>query len=274
MIRISNLSFSYGKQPLFKGFNLEIHRNQTLLITGINGVGKSTLLRLIAGVLLPKEGEITYEGESIYKIKKRIGFISDSMSLYNDMKVSEIISFHMNMFGIEEFHDSLIKHTKISYSQTVGKLSIGQRVLLHLNLILSQNPDIILIDEVLPSIDAYLRDLFLNELLNVISKREVTVVMVNLNFYDIENIVDRVILLKNGLIAVDEPIDVLKCRVKKLICEKPPENLPVIFNQRFGDNFESFIYPFDNEKDKIKGELVELDLTDIIKAFIGGEYVN
>jgi ABC-2 type transport system ATP-binding protein len=232
MIKIDNLSFSYEKKPLFNGFNLEIPKNQTLLITGINGVGKSTLLRLIAGVLLPKDGKITYDDKLIEGNKKKIGFISDSMSLYNDMKVSELIHLHKDIFKINEFYDSLIKHTKIPYSQKIGKLSVGQRVLLHLSLILSQNPDIILIDEVLPSIDAYLRDLFLNELIKVISERETTVIMVNLNFYDIENIIDRVILLKNGLIAVDEPIDILKSKVKKIICNTPPRKSTCNFQSK------------------------------------------
>jgi len=243
MIKINSLTFSYGDNPLFNNFNLEIPKNQTLLITGINGVGKSTLLKLMAGVLKPIMGKIKYDGRPIEKIKKRIGFISDSMSLYNDMKISNLISLHKRMFGIDEFYDSLIKHTKIKYSQKVGQLSIGQRAILHLSLILSQKPKIILIDEVLPSIDAYLRELFLNELLKVIAEGDITVVMVNLNFHDIESLVNRVILLKNGKIEIDEPIDILKSRVRKLICEKVPENLPVIFNQKFGNYFESFIYP-------------------------------
>ncbi len=274
MIKIENLSFSYGKKPIFENFNLEVKDNETLLITGINGVGKSTLLRLMAGVLLPDKGSILIDSKPVSESKKRIGFISDKMSLYNDMTVDSLIKFHKNIYGLESFYGSLIKHTKIKYDQKVGKLSVGQRAILHLSLILSQSPDILLIDEVLPNIDAYLRELFLNELLKVISEKEITLVLVNLNFYDIENLVDRVVLLKDGKIMVDEPIEYLKDRVKKIVCEKIPGKLPVIYRQRVGNLDEIFVYPFDDNKEEGDFEVIDLDLTEIIKAFIGGEYVN
>ena len=273
MIKIENISFSYGKKQLFEKFNLEIKDNETLLITGINGAGKSTLLRLIAGVLLPETGSIILNEKPMCEQKRKIGFISDAMSLYNDLTVSELIRLPSKVFGIGNFYDFLINHTKISYNQRVGKLSVGQKVILHLSLILSQKPDVLLIDEVLPNIDAYLRELFLNELLNVISERKVAVIFVNLNFYDIEKLVDRVILLKDGEIIVDESIEDLKEKVKKIVSEDTVKDIPVIYRQRVGNFQESFVYPYDN---KLENEfsVIDLDLTEIVKAFIGGEYVN
>ena len=275
MIKIENLYFSYGKHMVYENLSLEIPKNQVLLITGINGVGKSTLLKLIAGVLLPERGKIHFSPEIGPEPKRKIGFISDSMSIYENLTVKEMIEVHRTLYGIDEFDDSLIKHTKIRMDQKIKDLSIGQRVIFHLNLILSHNPDILLIDEVIHSIDAYLRDLFLKELIRVISERQVTVILVNLNFYDIENIVDRVILIKDGKIEVDEPIEKLKQRVKKVISPIRPENLPVIFLYPLGNMYEYFIYPFREEYMKsLEGEVVDLDLTEIIKAFIGGEYVE
>lgn len=246
-----------------------------LLITGINGVGKSTLLKLIAGVLIPEKGTIQFSPEIGADPKRKIGFISDSMSIYENLTVREMIEVHCHLYGVDEFDDSLIKHTKIRLDSKIKNLSIGQRVIFHLNLILSHKPDILLIDEVIHSIDAYLRDLFLKELIRVISEREVTVILVNLNFYDIENMVDRVILIKDGRIEVDEPIVELKKRVKKVISHQKPDGLPVIFFYPVGGVFEYFVYPYREEDVKhIEGEVVDLDLTEIIKAFIGGEYVE
>ena len=129
-----------------------------------------------------------------------------------------------------------------------------------------------MIDEVLPNIDAYLRELFLNELLKVISERKVTVILVNLNFYDIEKLVNRVILLKEGKILIDESIEDLKNKVKKIISEDSVVTLPIIYKQRVGNYEESFVYPYNKTEDDF--DVIDLDLTEIIKAFIGGEYVN
>ncbi len=142
-----------------------------------------------------------------------------------------------------------------------------------MNLILSLDPEILLIDEVIHSIDAYLRQVFLEELIALMARKRVTVIMVNLNFHDIEHIVERVILLKAGEIAVDEPIDLLKARVKKVVAPSPPPELHVLFQRRSPGRSEYFVYPFSRQENKtLDGEVVDLNLTEIVTAFIGGEY--
>jgi ABC-type multidrug transport system ATPase subunit len=87
MIKIKNLTFGYGSrrdQPIFKSFNLEVQKGETVLITGINGTGKTTLLRLMAGALLPQSGTIEYAQELGEDPRAKIGFISDQMNLYED----------------------------------------------------------------------------------------------------------------------------------------------------------------------------------------------
>jgi ABC-2 type transport system ATP-binding protein len=273
MIRIKNLSFSYEKIKIFDHFNLHVPEGQSCLITGINGVGKSTLLRLIAGVLEPDEGEIIFNAKMGDVPKRKIGFISDKLSIYESLTVSRGIELHKSVYGVSTFDDSLIKHTKIRPEQTIKELSIGQRTILHLSLILSAEPELLLIDEIIHSMDAYLRKFFLEQLINLLSQRSVTVIMVNVNFHDIEHMVDRVILLKDGKIAVDEAIDALKDKVKKVVCQYPPENLPVLSQSGHPDRPDYFIYPFEEQfRQQIDGEVVDLNLTEIVTAFIGGEY--
>lgn len=270
MITIKNLSFSYEKQRVFDGFNLHLPAGQSCLITGINGVGKSTLLRLMAGVLEPDEGEIIYNPEMGSIPKRKIGFISDKLSMYESLTVARGIELHQSVYGVNTFDDSLIRHTRIRPDQQIKELSVGQRTILHLSLILSAEPEVLLIDEIIHSMDAYLRKFFLDQLISLLSRRSVTVVLVNVNFHDIEHMVDRVILLKNGRIAVDEKIDDLKEKVRKVVGQDSSGTFPVIFQS----GPDLFIYPFDDKfLPDIEGEVVDLNLTEIVTAFIGGEYV-
>lgn len=273
MIEIKDLSFSYGKNKVYKNFNLLIPEGQTCLITGINGVGKSTLLRLIAGVLRPDEGTISFKKILSDDPRRKIGFISDSLSLYENLTVHQAIGFHRSVYHLASFDDSLIRHTKIGDDQKIKELSIGQRTILHLSLILSNEPEILLIDEIIHSIDAYLRRIFLEQLVQLMTERNITVVMVNLNFHDIEHLVERVILLKGGEMVVDEEIEILKSRVKKIVGVKPPENLNILSKIDFSDHSEYYVYPFEETISSTKAtEVMDLNLTEIVSAFIGGEY--
>ena len=273
MLEIRNLDFNYGKTQVFKSFDLKISDGQVCLITGINGVGKSTLLRLMAGVLHPAGGEIVFSEKLGSDPRRKIGFISDILSLYESLTVAQAIDYHKSVYNVSSVDDTLIKHTKIGNGQKIKELSTGQRTILHLSLILSTEPEFLLIDEIIHSIDAYLRRVFLEQLVQLLTERHITVVMVNLNFHDIEHLVERVILLKSGQIAVDEDIEALKAKVKKIISPTPPESLHILSRIDYSGHSEFFVYPYDETSLSPKdAEVVDLNLTEIVTAFIGGEY--
>jgi ABC-2 type transport system ATP-binding protein len=283
MIKIKDMVFGYGKQRIFDSFNLEIEKGETVLITGINGTGKTTLLRLLAGALTPVSGTVQYDPGLGDNPRMKIGFISDRMRLYEDMTLAGAIRYHSSAYDISKFDMSLVELLRLPLDKKIKDLSVGQKIIFHLGLILSARPDILLIDEVIHSIDAFLREVFLKTLIELMAQRPVTVVMVNLNFHDIEKLPQRVILLRNGAAAVDEPIDSLKQKVKKVICtQRLPEDLPVLFSSSYSDAYEYYLYPFDEtvrqrltvEADEGKTvQVKDLNLSEIIKAFIGGEYV-
>lgn len=273
MVRIEDLSFSFNGKPLYDHFHLEVPPGQVVLITGINGVGKSTLLRLMAGVLRPDGGTIRYDSRLGRDPRAGIGFISDKISQYESLTVARAIDLHCALFRIGEFDDALIRHTKIGRYQRLRELSVGQRTILQLSLILSQKPSLLLIDEVIHDLDAYLRKLFLDEIVRHLGEREMSVVMVNVNFHDIEGLLDRVVLLRHGTIAVDEPIERLKEKVKRVVSREELPGLPVLFERRDSDRRECFVYPFDPAL--VAGRecvVADLNLTEIVTAFIGGEY--
>ncbi|MBN2135796.1 MAG: ABC transporter ATP-binding protein [Acidobacteria bacterium] len=273
MLKIRDLKFSYdGKNAVFNNFNLDINENEVCLITGINGVGKSTLIRLIAGVLLPDKGTIEFDASFGDMPKKKIGFISDKLSLYESLTVEQGIDFHKSIYKIAEFDYELLNHTKIKRTQKIKELSVGQRTIYHLSLILSHKPELLLIDEVIHSIDAYLRKIFLDTLIKLMTERKVTLILVNLNFHDIEHLIERVILLSEGKVVIDEKIESLKSKIRRVTTDKEPVGLPVISRLEYENETEYYIYPFESAglKKGIKTE--SLNLTEIVTAFISAEY--
>lgn len=272
MIKLEHIHFAYKKQPVFRDFSLSIEPGESVLI---NGIGKTTLLRLMAGVLLPRKGRITYSEKLGPDPRSRIGFISDKMNLYENMSLQEAIRYHSRVYDIRRFDTEMIDKIKLKAGQRITKLSRGQKLVFHLSLILAARPEMLLIDEIIHSMDVYLRDIFLNRLLEMIEENRVTLVLVNLNFHDIEKIPQRILLLKDNRIALDEPMDLLKAKVKKLISDHEIPNLPVLVHRQYEDSHEYYVYPF--KEDLVpdsSAKMIDLNLHDIIKAFIGGEYAE
>lgn len=273
MIRMSDISFAYGSTKILKNFNLELKAGETLMITGPNGMGKSTILRLLAGVLIPQSGEIDHGYTEGTDPRQKTAFLPDSLSIYKSMTPLEAAKFHAGIFGTKPSRLKLAKKAGIDVNRHIYELSIGQQVIVHMSIILSTNPELILIDEVLHSVDPYLRDVLFRELIEVMEEKNPTVVMVNLNFHDIENLADRVIFLGRDGIRLDESVDELKAKTRRIIAEEIPQEYHVLLTENVVGKKHHIVYPFERKYGEIADENIrEMDLTEIMTAFMGGEY--
>jgi len=271
ILSLINISKGYGKKKVIENMTLEFQKGQSVVLAGQNGAGKSTLLRCMGGVSMLDHGEVRY-GYGI--TKKQIGFISDALSLFEDWNLQQGIDFHCHVFGIKEFNDRLIKQIGLNRKDKIKHLSAGQRVIYHLSLILSQKPEVLLIDEIIHLIDPYIRELLLESLIEAIDSLQTTVIMVNHTFTETEKIPERVLIMEEGAFILDEPIEQLKSKMRKVVTETEiTDGMPCIFKKMTGSFKEYFIYPFQPElAQHLPYEFLTLDLNDIVKAFIGGSY--
>lgn len=109
LIKINNLSFKRGSRDIFQNLNLDIQTGKITAIMGPSGIGKTTLLKLISGQLIPDEGEVLFNGENIHKVssarlyelRKQMGMLFQSGALFSDINVFDNVAF------------SLKEHTKL-----------------------------------------------------------------------------------------------------------------------------------------------------------------
>ena len=276
MIALEHVDFSFQNRVLYRDFSFRVPPGQVCLVTGINGVGKSTLLRLMAGILKPQHGRVITHPELGARPRQKIGFISDRLSLYEHMRVEELVALHLRAFGVKTFDDHLLAHTRIEGRQRVRDLSVGQRTILHLSLVLAPRPRLLLLDEVIHDLDAYLRQVFLDEVLRLQGELGMTVVCVNVNFHDIETMLDRVVLLRDGQVLLDEPLDDLRQKVRLVATSAAlPREMTWICRRDREGYAEYVLYPYQEgwagllQPEPVRG----MNLNDIVAAFIGGQYV-
>ena len=271
MIELRDISFGYGSGSVIKDFSLCVKPGETLMITGPNGVGKSTLLRLLAGVVRPISGTIDFGLPAGIDPRSRMAYLPDSLSMYRSMTPLQAAAFHAGVFGTGVADLSLARRAKVDLNRPISELSVGQRVLVQLGIVLSTSPDLILIDEVLHSVDPHIRGLVMERLISEMEERHPSIVMVNLNFTEVEFLVDRLIFIGREGVILDRPVAELKASVWKISSCNDISDLPVLLSRETPDGMEHVIYPFTNEEGSVG--LREMDLTEIVTAFMEWDYI-
>jgi len=273
ILNVRGLKVKIGKKTILDDIEVGFSPGECVLIAGANGAGKSTFLKCLAGVILPDRGEVSY-ADGIGP--KQIGFISDRLSLFENYSVKQGIDFHTRVFGIENFDTTLIDELNFDPAQKIKHLSAGERTLFNLSLVWSQQPRVLLIDEIIHVIDPFLRDKFLEAVIELMDRCGTTVFLVNHTFSEIERIPERVLVMADGRFILDEKSEVLAARLKKVISAgKIPDEVPCIYSKAAAGTREYYVYPFSPElRERFPLEYIDVDLNEIIKAYIGGEYAK
>lgn len=212
-INVENLSFSYEKeQPILKNITFTAKENDSIGIIGANGVGKSTLLKLLVGLNLNYEGSIRVENIPVEKntlsiIRERIGYVfQDSDNQLFMSNVYEDIAFAPRNYGFSEeevkkrVENALnMVHINNLKNKKIYKLSGGEKKLVSIATIFSMTPDIILMDEPSIALDPKNR----RNLINILNEFQYLKVIAS---HDLDMILDtcnRTILMSEGKIIKD-----------------------------------------------------------------------
>ena len=217
MIEIRNLYKSFGSNSVLQGINLDIDTGETLVIIGRSGCGKSVLIKHIVGLLSPEEGFVKVEGEvvdemdtqSLYKLRKRFGFLFQGAALFDSMTVEENIALSLieSEMGFEEKE---IKNKIAEKLELVGlpgaeklkpaELSGGMKKRVGLARALITDPDYILYDEPTTGLDPIMSDSIDLQIKELTEKLNVTSVVVTHDMYSVKNVANQVAMIHEGKI--------------------------------------------------------------------------
>lgn len=166
VIEIKNLYFSYNGVPILDDINMDLPERAFLALIGPNGGGKTTLLKIILGLLKPMSGEVRVFGETPARVVKRLGYVPQGSDLNKDFPISVMDVVLMGRLGKKAFgwgyskedvslaNDMLDRFNISDYkNERIGEISGGQRRRAFIARALVSEPEILFLDEPLSSID-------------------------------------------------------------------------------------------------------------------------
>jgi ABC-2 type transport system ATP-binding protein len=212
MIRIKNLTKSYGELKAVDDISFDVPTGQILGFLGPNGAGKTTTVRIITCYMFPTSGRVEVDDLNVFdhslEIRKKIGYLPESAPLYSEMKVLDYLQFIMAIRGIDKKRWSRrikeiveICGLYAVIHRNIGELSKGYRQRVGLAQAMVHDPDILILDEPTSGLDpnqiAEIRGL-VREL-----GKEKTVVLCTHILPEVEATCDRVLIINRGKIVAD-----------------------------------------------------------------------
>lgn len=220
-INVNNLSFNYGRKSKFKLDNLsfKIKNGSINVVLGLNGCGKTTLIKLLAGLLKPTEGSIKYDDSSLSKLSflnrsKKFAYVAQKASSASDFVVRDYLAFgfvnSLTPLGSPK-KEQLDKVEKISkeleindlLDKTIGELSGGQYQLVSIVAAVLQNTPYIILDEPMSALDIKHQAVVL-ELIIKIAKEGKTIIFSSHNPNHALYLNSNVLLMKDGKIVMHD----------------------------------------------------------------------
>ncbi|WP_043932413.1 ABC transporter ATP-binding protein [Bacillus sp. EB01] len=215
-VNISNLQYTYrnAKEAVIKDFNLDIEKGEIVAILGASGSGKSTILRLIAGLETPGNGTITIGGETVcdhrtfvQPEKRGIGFVFQDYALFPHMTVEKNILFGLKKKSRKDKHarlEEMLNLVNLSdYADRYPhELSGGQQQRVALARALAPEPSLLILDEPFSNLDADLQKKIRGELRDLIKQTGITSIFVTHDKDDAKAMADRIVYIENGKVKM------------------------------------------------------------------------
>lgn len=252
-IRVTSLSKHFDAITAVDDISFDVNAGEMFGIVGPDGAGKTTLIRMLCGVLVPSTGTAEILGNDINtepdKVKKEIGYLSQRFSLYGDLTIDENIEFFAEINGVYDYRsqrEELLEFTRLTKfrDRLAEKLSGGMKQKLALACTLIHTPKIIFLDEPTTGVDPVSRRDFWRILQSLLNSG-ITIVM-STPYLDEAERCTRVALMNKGkIMQVNEPARMkqgMKGEVIEVVCERVREasrvlkTLPALTEvQTFGD---------------------------------------
>lgn len=220
-IEMIQLEKKYGSFPALQNVNLTLGQGRIVGLLGPNGSGKTTLIKLLNGLIQPSTGQILLDGEKPGpKSKRRISYLPDKSYLNSQMTVEQLVDLFADFyadFNVEKVNN-LLKDLNIPVQKKLKTLSKGTQEKVQLALVMSREAEVYCLDEPIGGVDPVARDYILQTIISQYNRDALVIISTHL-IYDVENVLDDVVMIKNGSIFLYDSVENIREREQKSVDE-------------------------------------------------------
>lgn len=226
MLKADNLTKRFQGVTAVDHIHAEIQDGTVFGLIGTNGAGKSTFLRMAAGILKPDEGTITLDGESVFedtRVKARCFYIPDEPYFLGNGTADDMKTFYQGIypnFDTDRF-GRLLKSFELDGRRKIQTFSKGMKKQLAVLLGICAGTDYLFCDETFDGLDPVMRQTVKRLFANDIEERHLTPVIASHNLRELEDICDHVGLLHRGGMLLSKDLDDMKMNIHKIQCVLP-----------------------------------------------------
>jgi ABC-2 type transport system ATP-binding protein len=290
VLSIEGLHVRYGKRTALDDLSLTLPRGSVYALLGRNGSGKSSLVRCALGQQKPRAGRVKLFGDDVWRrrapLMRRVGVVPEEPDAPPTMTASALVSFAVSLYpgGDETAMRGRLERTRVPVDVPFGSLSKGQKGAVMLALALGHAPELLVLDDPTLGLDVVARRLLYDELIGELADRGTTVLLTTHDLAGIEALADRVGILNGARLVVDEPLDRLKGRFRRIRCGDPaatsgfdPFSTVAVARRDWG--VDAVVSNFDDERleqfrhahEGADVEVGSLSLEEIFVALLGNE---
>ena len=220
ILECHGLSKQYNRMSYaLQNLNLSLEPGQIVGLLGPNGSGKTTLIKLINDLLVPTEGRILIDGKTPgVETKKIVSYLPERSCLDESMRIKEILRYFADFYQdfSTEKADAMLRDLEIDPAARLRTLSKGSREKVQLVLVMSRDARLYVLDEPIGGVDPAARDYILRTIL-ANYREDATVLLSTHLIYEIENILDRVLFLRQGQIVLNAGVDEIRTQQGKSV---------------------------------------------------------
>jgi ABC-2 type transport system ATP-binding protein len=271
---------------VLRGVTMQVARGRTFAFLGRNAAGKTTLIRMLLGLLKRDEGAVTVLGldpqVEPLALRRRIGYLAEDQTMYGWMRVEEIVRFVAPFYPTWD-HDLATRYVRdfeLPPKTKIKHLSKGQNVRLGLVLALAHRPELVILDDPALGLDPIMRKQFNRDLITHLQGEGRTIFYSSHLLYEVEPVADEVGILNEGRIVRQSDTETLRRQVKQFILSRETltavrHQLRILDERNDGDRIAVTVEGAELVQRALSAEglefrIVNLNLDEIFEAYVAG----